>query len=180
MSTKSTIKSGDGYHLYDDWMDQCIGADVVGLRLDTVEFSACNSGVDVAIPRSVARSLGLIPMENPPPDPRDARIAEFERILSDPDAVHINMLRGTIARPSIEQVRHLYPEEFAARDARIAALEAERERLREALTEAADELDAYYTAEYPTDHPHNVRKLETAKAANPARAALQEPTDAPE
>jgi len=73
-----------------------------------------------------------------------------------------------------------YASALAARDARIAALEAERERLREALTEAADELDAYYTAEYPTDHPHNVRKLETAKAANPARAALQEPTDAPE
>jgi len=104
---------------------------------------------------------------------RDARIAEFERILADPNAVHINMLRGTIARPSIEQVRHLYPEEFAA-------LEAEREKLREALAEAADELDAYYTAEYPTDHPHHARKPETAKAATPARAALQEPTDAPE
>jgi len=104
---------------------------------------------------------------------RDARIAEFERILADPNAVHINMLRGTIARPSIEQVRHLYPEEFAA-------LEAEREKLREALAEAADELDAYYTAEYPTDHAHHVRKIEPAKAATPARAALQEPTDAPE
>lgn len=60
---------------------------------------------------------------------RDARIAEFERILADPNAVHINMLRGTIARPSIEQVRHLYPEEFAA-------LEAERDKLREALKAA--------------------------------------------
>jgi len=28
--------------------------------------------------------------------------------LSDPNAVHINMLRGTIAKPTIEQIIHLY------------------------------------------------------------------------
>jgi hypothetical protein len=48
----------------------------------------------------------------------------------------------------------------------------EIERLRAALREAADELDAYYRAEYPGDHPYNQKKLAAAIAANPARAAL--------
>ena len=44
----------------------------------------------------------------------------------------------------------------------------------EALAEAADELDAYYSAEYAGNHPYSQRKLATAKACNPARAALSE------
>jgi len=48
---------------------------------------------------------------------------------------------------------------------RIAQLEA-------ALREAADELDAYYRAEYPGDHPYSKRRLAEAMASNPARAAL--------
>lgn len=31
--------------------------------------------------------------------------------LSDPNAVHINMLRGTIAKPSVEQIIHIYGED---------------------------------------------------------------------
>ena len=50
-----------------------------------------------------------------------------------------------------------------------ALLVAER-----ALRETADELDAYYQAEYGGDHSYNVRKLLAAKAGNPARAALFE------
>lgn len=34
--------------------------------------------------------------------------------LADPNVVHLNMLRGGIARPSWEQIKHLYPKEFAA------------------------------------------------------------------
>jgi hypothetical protein len=30
------------------------------------------------------------------------------KLLSDPDAVHLNLLRGTLARPSVEQIIHLY------------------------------------------------------------------------
>jgi len=30
------------------------------------------------------------------------------KIMSDPDAVHLNLLRGTLARPSLEQIVHLY------------------------------------------------------------------------
>jgi NifB/MoaA-like Fe-S oxidoreductase len=46
----------------------------------------------------------------------DARIAaEAERealreALTDPVAVHANMLRGTIAKPTIEQILHVYPD----------------------------------------------------------------------
>lgn len=29
-------------------------------------------------------------------------------LLSDPNAVHANMLRGTIAKPSVDQIAHLY------------------------------------------------------------------------
>ncbi|PTX52453.1 hypothetical protein IQ03_01294 [Gemmobacter caeni] len=30
------------------------------------------------------------------------------KLLADPDAVHLNLLRGTLARPSVEQIVHLY------------------------------------------------------------------------
>jgi hypothetical protein len=39
--------------------------------------------------------------------------ARTEPDLTDPVVVHANMLRGTIARPTPEQIRHLYPEMFA-------------------------------------------------------------------
>lgn len=48
------------------------------------------------------------------------------------------------------------------------------ERLRAALREAAEELDAYYRAEYSGDHPYSKRKLAAAMRQNPARAALEE------
>lgn len=34
--------------------------------------------------------------------------------LQDPVAIHANMLRGTIAKPSWEQIKHLYPDAFKA------------------------------------------------------------------
>jgi hypothetical protein len=58
------------------------------------------------------------------------------KLLSDPDAVHLNLLRGTLARPSVHQIVHLYGEEalraalpspadpsLADPDTRIAELE---------------------------------------------------------
>lgn len=56
----------------------------------------------------------------------------------------------------------------------VAPYVAEIERLRAALKECEAELDAYYRAEYPTDHPYHKRKLENALAANPARVALEQ------
>lgn len=44
-------------------------------------------------------------------------VVEHEREigkLQNPNAVHANMLRGSIAKPSWEQIKHLYPEQFAA------------------------------------------------------------------
>jgi len=42
------------------------------------------------------------------------RVATIEAALSDPIAVHANMLRGTIAMPSFANIKHLYAAEFAA------------------------------------------------------------------
>ena len=41
--------------------------------------------------------------------------------LADPVAVHANMLRGTIAKPSIDQIIHIY-----GRDALMRAMDAEK------------------------------------------------------
>jgi len=35
-------------------------------------------------------------------------IERFESVMADPIAVHINMLRGSIAKPSITNIVHLY------------------------------------------------------------------------
>lgn len=69
---------------------------------------------------------------------------EIERLqgdldkLNDPNAVHMNMLRGSIAKPSFEQIKHIYPTEFA-----LALDEAKAER-----TEIAREIvvDQWATA----------------------------------
>ena len=54
------------------------------------------------------------------------RIAEFKAALAAPNRVHANMLSGRIAKPTWQQIKHLYPVE-------IAELEAEVKWLREAL-----------------------------------------------
>lgn len=41
-----------------------------------------------------------------------ARIAELEGALRDPDIVHVNMLRGSIARPSPAAIWHIYQGEL--------------------------------------------------------------------
>ena len=49
-----------------------------------------------------------------------AQDAEIARLREDPNAVHANMLRGTIAKPTWVQIEHLYPED-------VARLRAERD-----------------------------------------------------
>lgn len=56
-------------------------------------------------------------------------------LLSDPVAVHLNMLRGTIAKPSLAQIAHIYGDEWTA------ALAAEVTRLAEALATVTAERD---------------------------------------
>jgi len=58
---------------------------------------------------------------------------ELEAILKDPAAVHLNMLRGGIAMPSLENIKHLYPE---VRDAFAAV-----EELKTALKPFVDAFD---------------------------------------
>ena len=58
-----------------------------------------------------------------------------------------------------------------AADALTAAQER-IEALERALKEAADELDEYYRAEYPLDHPIHRRNLKYLLENNPARVAL--------
>ena len=48
MSTRSTIKYGDSFHLYSDLMD-----DAIHLELKGVEFKASRDSIDVAIPLAV-------------------------------------------------------------------------------------------------------------------------------
>lgn len=58
---------------------------------------------------------------------RPANVAALEAALLDPATVHQNMLRGSIAKPEWDQIKHLYAGEFSAREAEIASLkEAEQ------------------------------------------------------
>ena len=67
----------------------------------------------------------------------------------------------------------------AEKSRQIARLTAEVEKLRAALHEAAAELDAYYRAEYPGNHPYFKQRLAEAMRQNPARIAItQENTNA--
>jgi hypothetical protein len=58
----------------------------------------------------------------------------------------------------------------------VTRLTAENAKLKAALHEAADELDAYYRAEYCGDHPYSKRKLAEAMRQNPARIAITQET----
>jgi hypothetical protein len=82
------------------------------------------------------------------------RIAEIKAALADPNGVQANMLSGRIAKPTWQQIKHLYPVEIAELEAALAkaketadseftaklryrdermAAEAEVKRLREAV-----------------------------------------------
>ena len=75
-------------------------------------------------PPEIAPSISLDDAEDAA-DRIEAQAAEIKDItdkLLDPNAVHINMLRGGIAKPTLNQIEHLYPE--------IRELRAEIERLK--------------------------------------------------
>lgn len=71
MGTRSTIKhehdeaTGVGVQVFTDWLDECAGFDVVGLRLNGMPFTAVASegglSVEVKMPREMAERLGLMP-----------------------------------------------------------------------------------------------------------------------
>lgn len=96
--------------------------------------------------------------------------------LSDPNAVHLNMLRGTIAKPSLAQIAHIYGDEWTAA---IAAAEARGRE--QGLREAADALDKKHRGDLP-DHIKSedgefVRALIPAPKEKPEGYNENEPGD---
>lgn len=97
--------------------------------------------------------------------------------LSDPIAVHINMMRGTIAKPSIENIHHLYPEvRKEAAKTRLALYESQAEGRRKderikVLEEALASISYHYDNQ---DLSHLDFRVEAAKCARTALAARDE------
>lgn len=62
--------------------------------------------------------VGATPAQYVAPDDAllDAVGQRIAAILQNPNAVHINMLRGSIAKPSWDQIKHLYPEHFDSQE----------------------------------------------------------------
>lgn len=58
-------------------------------------------------------------------------LRDMARILKDPIAVHVNMLRGSIAKPTWSNIKHLYPEEFT--DLAQAAWKPDRDAIYRAI-----------------------------------------------
>lgn len=100
----------------------------------------------------------------------EAQQAEIERLQSDPNAVHLNLLRGGLAKPSVDQIRHVYPE---LRD-EFEAQQAEIDRLREALRK----LHAW-SRPFVENTPISAETLwrEFPKAIETAQAALEDTND---
>jgi len=67
------------------------------------------------------------------------------QIMADPNAVHINMLHGRIANPSVEQIVHIYAGKVQAVSVEPVTLQEAAKVLHLALTEASP-LDALIQA----------------------------------
>ena len=75
--------------------------DQVKALLDEMTFAMFGDGTDDTISEKLARALLDARTEL-------AAAQQREAALSDPICVHVNMLRGTIAKPTLEQIIHLY------------------------------------------------------------------------
>ena len=101
-------------------------------------------------PPEIAPSISLDDAEDAA-DRIEAQAAEIKDItdkLLDPNAVHINMLRGGIAKPTLNQIEHLYPE--------IRELRAEIERLKAEFEAAKIEAQS---ADMAHGALHNIQEL---------------------
>lgn len=58
--------------------------------------------------------------------PRDVTYIRSD-LLIDPNAVHMNMLRGTLAKPSVDQIVHIYGPEALAASPDVAKLVGDAE-----------------------------------------------------
>ena len=75
--------------------------EAVKALLDEMTFAMFGDGTDDTISEKLARALLDARTEL-------AAAQQREAALSDPICVHVNMLRGTIAKPTLEQIIHLY------------------------------------------------------------------------
>lgn len=75
--------------------------DQVKALLDEMTFAMFGDGTDDTISEKLARALLDARTEL-------AAAQQREAALSDPICVHVNMLRGTIAKPTLEQIIHIY------------------------------------------------------------------------
>ena len=75
--------------------------EAVKALLDEMTFAMFGDGTDDTISEKLARALLDARTELAAANAREAA-------LSDPICVHVNMLRGTIAKPTLEQIIHLY------------------------------------------------------------------------
>lgn len=95
-------------------------------------------------------------------------LADFERgvlqALADPLAVHVNMLRGTIAKPSFTNMLHLYPEDAAELVAPIAISQAKAsEGIAAIAAERQRQIDAEgWTPEHDDTHASGEMALAAA------------------
>lgn len=106
-------------------------------RMTAIPVSWLPSAIGDAVKKILAlraaldKSEAALAAEKQRADDAEAGLA----LLSDPAAVHVNMLRGTIAKPTWAQIKHIYTAEVEAGSAR--AVEVERER----CAAIADEYD---------------------------------------
>lgn len=120
---------------------------------------------------------------------RVARLEAEMAALTDANAVHANMLRGSIAKPSVEQIVHLYGADVLVaalpQADRLRAIEAENARLREALKakpwpptddELREMLAQFVGAWWSQSSAHMIRnqrlRIEDIKAMYAVRDAL--------
>ena len=118
----STDRAGSGSKLQNDSRTGWSGWHTIGTRRLNL-FTGRNEGMSdwsalgflvacLAMLCGIGRSLAILE--------RAQALADEVRLLQDPNAVHINMLRGSIAKPSVGQIIHLY-----GRETLLAALEPE-------------------------------------------------------
>lgn len=97
--------------------------------------------------------------------------ATTKALLSDPTAVHINMLRGTIATPSKAQFLHVLGDQsLSTAEAERDQLKAECQRLREAntglRTEMAEKLDLQWRAAKAVEAERDAYRDDAESAGN--------------
>lgn len=125
--------------------------DTITLKeLEEIEID-WTQGVAENFERVKAALLSALEAEKKRADKAEAELAK----VTDPNAVHVNMLRGTIAKPSVAQIKHLYgdaiadPAELTRLRARADKAEDRAERFKNALQELQQWVNAYPLDIYP-------------------------------